>query len=61
MWQNQVAPKLGGKVRGQVIITRNIKTTDLAEADVAERVARFAESENPIWASTPSTTESTCE
>ena len=47
MWQNQVAPKLGGKVRGQVIITRNIKTTDLAEADVAERVARFAESENP--------------
>ena len=47
MWQNQVAPKLSGKVRGQVIITRNIKTTDLAEADVAERVARFAESENP--------------
>ena len=47
MWQNQVAPKLGGKVRGQVIITRNIKTTDLAEADVAERVARFAESANP--------------
>ena len=47
MWQNQVAPKLGGRVRGQVIITRNIKTTDLAEADVAERIARFAESENP--------------
>ena len=47
MWQNQVAPKLGGRVRSQVIITRNIKTTDLAEADVAERIARFAESENP--------------
>ena len=47
IWRNQVAPKLKGRVRGQVIITRNIKTTDLAEADVAERVARFAESENP--------------
>ena len=47
MWQNQVAPKLKGRVRGQVIITRNIKTTDLAEADVAERIAQFAESENP--------------
>ncbi len=47
MWQNQVVPRLKGKVRGQVIITRNIKTTDLAEADVAERIAQFAESENP--------------
>ena len=47
IWQNQVAPKLKGRVRGQVIITRNIKTTDLAEADVAERIAQFAESENP--------------
>lgn len=47
IWQNQVEPKLRGKVRGQVIITRNIKTTDLAEADVAERIAQFAEAENP--------------
>ena len=47
MWQTLVAPKLKDRVRGQVIITRNIKTTDLAEADVAERIARFAESENP--------------
>ena len=47
IWANQVAPKLKGKVKGQVIITRNIKTTDLAEADVAERVAKFCESENP--------------
>ena len=47
MWQTLVAPKLKDRVRGQVIITRNIKTTDLAEADVAERIAQFAESENP--------------
>ena len=47
IWANQVAPKLKGLVKGQVIITRNIKTTDLAEADVAERVAKFCESENP--------------
>lgn len=47
IWTSQVAPKLKGRVKGQVIITRNIKTTDLAEADVAERVAKYCETENP--------------
>ena len=47
IWTHQVSPKLKGRVTGQVIITRNIKTTDLGEADVAERVARYCESDNP--------------
>ena len=47
IWLHQVAPRLSRMATGQVIISRNIKTTDLAEADVAERVARFCETENP--------------
>ena len=38
IWGRRVVPKLKDLVQGHVIITRNIKTTDLAEADVAERV-----------------------
>ena len=47
IWVHQVAPKLKGRAKSQVIITRNIKTTDLAEADVAERVSKYCEADNP--------------
>lgn len=47
IWSGTVGPKLKSLVHGHVIITRNIKTTDLAEADVAERVSKFCETANP--------------
>ena len=47
IWGNLVAPRLKGLVKGQVIVTRNVKTTALAEAEVAERVSRYCETDNP--------------
>ena len=47
IWAQEVEDKLKGRARGAIIITRNIKTTDLSEADVAERVAKYCEVENP--------------
>ena len=47
IWVNLVAPRLKGLVKGQAIVTRNVKTTALAEAEVAERVSEYCETDNP--------------
>ena len=47
MWQDEVAPRLMHHARGQVIITRNIKTNGLSEALVDELISPWLGRENP--------------
>jgi len=47
IWGNLIKPKIKDMVKGQAIVTRNIKTTALAEAEVGERVSKFSGTENP--------------
>ncbi len=47
MWQDEVAPRLLERARGQVIITRNIKTNGLSEALVDELISPWLGKENP--------------
>ena len=47
MWQDEVAPRLLQRDRGQVIITRNIKTNGLSEALVDELISPWLGKENP--------------
>ena len=47
MWQAEVAPRLLQRDRGQVIITRNIKTNGLSEALVDELISPWLGKENP--------------
>ncbi len=47
MWTTLVEPRLKGRSKDQVIISRNIKTTDLAEAAIAEKVSQYTDVENP--------------
>ena len=47
MWENEVAPTLKQEARGEVIITRNIKTNGLSEAAVDEVISQWLGKENP--------------
>jgi nicotinamide-nucleotide amidase len=47
IWEEEVAPRLRQRVRGEVILTRNIKTTGLSEGGLDEMVAEYLGKENP--------------
>ena len=49
MWAEEVGPRLGGltSTRGEVILTRNIKTAGLSEGSLDEMVAAYLGKENP--------------
>ncbi len=47
LWQEEVVPRLRQKVRGQIIVTRNIKTNGLSEGSVDETLSAFFGKENP--------------
>ena len=47
MWRNEVAPRLRKILSKQVILSRTFKTYGIPEAEVAEMVQSFFESENP--------------
>jgi nicotinamide-nucleotide amidase len=47
MWTTLVAPRLRERAKGIIIISRNIKTTDMSEAEVAEKVSKYFGMENP--------------
>ena len=47
LWEEEVVPRLRQKVRGQVIVTRNIKTNGLSEGSVDETLSAFFGKENP--------------
>ena len=47
MWEEEVAPRLRERSRGDVILTRNIKTTGLSEGKIDEMVAEYLGKENP--------------
>ncbi len=47
IWDEEVVPRLRQKVRGEVIITRTIKTTGLSEGGLDEMVSQYLGGENP--------------
>ena len=47
IWASEVVPRLKGRVQDEIIITRNIKTMGLGEAEVDEKVSPFQGMENP--------------
>ena len=47
IWTEEVVPRLRRKVRGEVILSRNIKTTGLSEGGLDEMVAAYLGKENP--------------
>ncbi|MQF69771.1 competence/damage-inducible protein A [SAR202 cluster bacterium AD-804-J14_MRT_500m] len=47
MWATQIEPRLRGRSKSEVIISRTIKTADLAEAAIAEEVSQYTKSHNP--------------
>ena len=47
IWEEEVAPRLRQKVRGEVILTRNLKTTGLSEGGLDEMIAQYLGKENP--------------
>ena len=47
IWAEEVVPRLRRLVRGEVILTRNIKTTGLSEGGLDEMVSRYLGKENP--------------
>ena len=47
IWAEEVVPLLRQKVRGEIILTRNIKTRGLSEGGVDEMVAKYLGKENP--------------
>ena len=47
IWANEILPLLKAKIDKSVILTKTIKTLNLSEAEVAERVAEFFREENP--------------
>jgi len=50
MWQEGMLPKLEQRVTGEVILSRMIKTFQLAEAGIDELVARLSKLSNPTLA-----------
>ena len=47
IWEAEVVPRLKQEARGEVILTRNIKTTGLSEGLLDEMVAEYLGRENP--------------
>lgn len=47
IWEEEVAPRLRQRVKGEVILTRNIKTTGLSEGGLDEMVSEYLGKENP--------------
>ena len=47
IWVEEVVPRLRQLVRGEVILTRNIKTTGLSEGGLDEMVSQYLGKENP--------------
>ena len=47
IWEEEVVPRLRQKVRGEVILTRNIKTTGLSEGGLDEMVSQYLGKDNP--------------
>jgi len=47
MWRNEVAPRLGKMLSAKIILSRTIKTYGVPEAEVAELVQPFFETDNP--------------
>lgn len=47
MWRNEVAPRLRNILSKQLILSRTFKTYGLPEAEVAEMVQSFFETDNP--------------
>ena len=47
IWAEEVVPRLRQVVRGEVILTRNIKTTGLSEGGLDEMVSLYLGKENP--------------
>ena len=47
IWDEEVVPRLRRKVRGEVILTRTIKTTGLSEGGLDEMVSQYLGGENP--------------
>ena len=47
IWADQVEPRLRRIVKGEVTLTRNIKTMGISEAEVDETIAEFFGRENP--------------
>jgi nicotinamide-nucleotide amidase len=47
MWRNEVAPRLGKMLSANIILSRTIKTYGIPEAEVAELVQPFFETDNP--------------
>ena len=47
IWEDQVVPRLQQKTRGEVILTRNLKTTGMSEGGLDEMVSDYLGKENP--------------
>ena len=47
IWEEEVVPRLRQKVKGEVILTRNIKTTGISEGGLDEMVAGYLGKDNP--------------
>ena len=47
IWEEEVVPKLKGRLRGEVILTRNIKIAGISEGAVDELVSQYLGRENP--------------
>lgn len=47
IWEKKVAPRLKERFSGQIIVTRNIKTINIGEAALAEKILPFTGKENP--------------
>ena len=47
MWHNEVAPRLGKMLSAKIILSRTVKTYGVPEAEVAELVQPFFETDNP--------------
>jgi nicotinamide-nucleotide amidase len=47
IWEHKVAPRLKASISGQVIVTRNIKTINIGESALAEKILPFTGTENP--------------
>ncbi|MQF65434.1 competence/damage-inducible protein A [SAR202 cluster bacterium AC-409-J13_OGT_754m] len=47
IWEHKVAPRLKASISGQVIMTRNIKTINIGESALAEKILPFTGTGNP--------------
>ena len=47
IWEEEVVPRLRQKTRGEVILSRNIKTSGLSEGGLDEMVSEYLGKENP--------------